>query len=144
MRNAISAVAIGVIVVLAASSCSSDDKSSSDGSVAVEARENGKAYSLVADTTSVPKGSVTFKLSNKGTVQHEMVVLKTDEPIDGLAVGADNEVSEDTSVGEVAEIDAGTSGTVTIDLAPGKYVLVCNIALHYGLGMRTAFIVTDQ
>lgn len=142
MRNALFACVVGVAIVTAATSCSSDDKGSSDGPVAVEARENGKVYSLAADTTSVSAGSVTFKLSNKGTIQHEMVVLKTDEPINGLTVGADNKVSEDASVGEVGEINAGASGTVTLDLKPGKYVLVCNIALHYGLGMRTAFTVT--
>ena len=142
MRRALFACVVGVAIVTTATSCSSDDKGSSDGSVAVEARENGKVYSLVADKTSVPAGSVTFHLSNRGTIQHEMVVLKTDEPIDGLTVGADKKVSEDASVGEVGEINAGASGTVTIDLKPGKYVLVCNIALHYGLGMRTAFTVT--
>jgi uncharacterized cupredoxin-like copper-binding protein len=30
---------------------------------------------------------------------------------------------------------------VTIDLTPGKYVLICNIAGHYVLGMRTGFTV---
>lgn len=142
MRKVLVACAVGVVIVTAASSCSSDSKGSSGVSVAVEARENGKVYSLVADRTTVPAGPVTIKLSNKGIIQHEMVVLKTDEPIDGLVVGDDHKVSEDASVGEVGEIGAGTSGTVTLDLIPGNYALVCNIALHYGLGMRTAFTVT--
>ena len=133
---------IGVVAVVATSSCSSDSKSTSGMSVDVEARESGEVYSLVADRASVPAGSVTIKLSNKGTMQHEMVVLKTDDPIDGLAVDADQKVSEDSSVGEVGELDVGTSGTVTLDLAAGNYVLVCNIEGHYGHGMRTAFSVT--
>ena len=84
----------------------------------VEARENGEVYSLVANRASVPAGSVTIKLSNKGTMQHEMVVLETDDPIDGLAVDADQKVSENSSVGEVGEIDAGTSGVATPNEQP--------------------------
>jgi uncharacterized cupredoxin-like copper-binding protein len=72
-----------------------------------------------------------------------MVVLKTDEAIDALKIdAATNRVSEDTTVGEVGETDIGKTGSVTIDLKPGKYILVCNIEKHYGQGMRVAFTVT--
>jgi uncharacterized cupredoxin-like copper-binding protein len=30
-----------------------------------------------------------------------------------------------------------------LDLKEGKYVLVCNIEKHYGLGMRTLLTVTS-
>jgi len=30
---------------------------------------------------------------------------------------------------------------VTLDLAPGKYVLICNVAGHYQLGMHISFTV---
>jgi uncharacterized cupredoxin-like copper-binding protein len=73
--------------------------------------------------------------------QHEMVVLKTDTPFDQLEVGTDDRVSEADSVGEISEIKPGTTGTVTLDLAPGKYVLVCNLPKHYAQGMRVAFTV---
>jgi len=32
-------------------------------------------------------------------------------------------------------------GAVTATLEPGQYVLICNVAGHYGLGMRTALKV---
>lgn len=94
------------------------------------------------DTTSVAAGKVTFTLKNSGNRQHELIVLKTDTAFDALTVGADNKVSEDASVGEISETDAGKTGTLTVDLKPGKYVLVCNIEKHYGQGMRIAFTVT--
>jgi len=103
--------------------------------------EDGPMTMTVAPP-SVPAGKVTFTLKNTGTVKHEMVVLKTDTPYDQLTVDKDNKVSEDTSVGEVSELDAGKTGTVTLDLKPGKYVLVCNIAKHYEMGMRAPFTVT--
>ena len=93
--------------------------------------------------TEVKAGPTTFTLTNTSTTKkHEMVVLKTDTAFDALTVGADNKVSEDTTVGEVSELDAGKTGTVTLDLKPGKYVLVCNIEKHYAQGMRAAFTVT--
>jgi uncharacterized cupredoxin-like copper-binding protein len=94
------------------------------------------------DPVSVKAGPTTFTLTNTGTKKHEMVVLKTDAAVDSLVVGADNRVSEADSVGEVGETDAGKSGTVTLDLQPGKYILVCNIEKHYAQGMRVAFTVT--
>ena len=50
-------------------------------------------------------------------------------------------MSEADSVGEIGEIKPGTTGTVTLDLAPGQYVLVCNLPKHYAQGMRVAFTV---
>lgn len=97
---------------------------------------------MTVDKTSVPAGSVTFTASNTGTIVHEVIVLKTDTPVDQLKVGSDHRVSEDDSVGEISEFAANTSSSVTLDLKPGNYVLVCNIANHYEMGMRAALKVT--
>ena len=156
MRRAMVFFAAGVLGTAAFAGCSSSTKTATTSGgggatvasvatgtpVTVTAGEKSGAYYLTAEPVSVKAGPVTFTLADKGTKKHEMVVLKTDEPFDGLAVDAEHKVSEDTSAGEVGEIDGGKSGTVTLDLKPGKYVLVCNIALHYGQGMRAAFTVT--
>jgi uncharacterized cupredoxin-like copper-binding protein len=44
--------------------------------------------------------------------------------------------------GEVSELNPGQSGSLTVTLAPGKYVLVCNVPGHYGAGMWAEFDVT--
>lgn len=111
--------------------------------VAVTASDQSEtAQKFDFSTVSVAAGKVTFTLDNKGNRQHELIVLKTDETFDALKVGADNKVSEDASVGEIPETDAGKTGQVTLDLKPGKYVLVCNIEKHYAQGMKIAFTVT--
>jgi uncharacterized cupredoxin-like copper-binding protein len=111
--------------------------------VAVEAGDTTDTEQfLKVDPTSVPAGQVTFTFVNNGTKKHEMVILKTDEAFDALAIGADNRVSEDTTVGEIGETDTGKTVVQTFDLAAGNYVLVCNIEKHYGQGMRSAFTVT--
>ena len=43
---------------------------------------------LTADPSSVPAGDVTFTVKNTGTIDHEVVVLKTDTAFDKLEVGA--------------------------------------------------------
>jgi uncharacterized cupredoxin-like copper-binding protein len=45
------------------------------------------------------------------------------------------------NVGETGDMDAGTSKTLTIDLKPGHYALVCNLAGHYRMGMYSDFEV---
>ena len=96
---------------------------------------------MTVTPTSAPAGKVTFTVKNSGTVIHEMVILKTDTPYDQLPVVKDG-VSEAASVGEVADIPKGKTKSGTFKLKPGKYVLVCNIKKHYGLGMRAPLTVT--
>ena len=82
-----------------------------------------------------------FKVQNQGTIIHEMVVLKTTTPFDQLPV-ANDKVSESKRAGEVGSIGKGKTKSKTLKLKAGSYALVCNIAKHYGLGMRAGFTVT--
>ncbi len=143
---------------LALVACSNDSKSSTTtpaagGGITVPADGGTPVAVLAGDTSdtvqflkvepmSVAAGKVTFTFTNSGNRQHEMIILKTDEKADSLTVGADNKVSEDKSVGEISETDAGKVVTKTFDLAAGHYVLVCNIAKHYTQGMKSDFTVT--
>ena len=45
-------------------------------------------------------------------------------------------------VDEAEDIAPGTLTHLTVDLTPGRYVLVCNIAGHYSAGMRLGLTVT--
>jgi uncharacterized cupredoxin-like copper-binding protein len=58
-----------------------------------------------------------------------------------VASGA-NKVNEATKAGETGDVEKGKTKSVTLKLKKGSYALVCNIAQHYGLGMRAAFSVT--
>lgn len=107
---------------------------------------------LQADRTTVPAGTVTLRLTNDGSIDHELVVLPLadGQRIGQRTVGADGQVDESTSLGEASAsgaegagegISPGTTGWVTLDLAPGRYELVCNIAGHYAAGMYTLLVV---
>jgi uncharacterized cupredoxin-like copper-binding protein len=78
-------------------------------------------------------------------------VVPTDLASDALPTNAEGKVDEDKlgATGEIGELDVGATGEVTLDLKPGKYVLICNIVevkdgvseSHYTNGMRTALTV---
>ena len=98
-------------------------------------------FKIAPDPTSVKSGDVTFDVTNDGTTEHEMVLIKTDEAPADLPM-ENGEASEDGSVGEVADLAAGSSGTLKVQLDPGTYVMICNLPGHYTSGMRTAFTVS--
>ncbi len=90
-------------------------------------------------TSTVPAGRVTFRVLNQSkALIHEMVispVKDTNAPLPYDQAG--NKVDEDAAghLGEVAELEPGRSGVLTLDLKPGTYILYCNVAGHYALGM---------
>jgi uncharacterized cupredoxin-like copper-binding protein len=98
-----------------------------------------KEWSITDQEQTVKAGKVTFNATNDGSAPHELVVLKTDKPQGDLE--KNGEVSESDSVGEVSDIEPGASGKKTIDLQPGKYVLICNLPGHYAQGMHTSLVV---
>jgi uncharacterized cupredoxin-like copper-binding protein len=86
-------------------------------------------------------GKVTFVVRNVGTVEHEMVVIRRDAG--ALPVHA-YRASETGAFDEVEELERGKSGRLTVALKPGRYLLVCNIAGHYQLGMSTVLKVAQN
>ena len=101
-------------------------------------------FQLTADPASVAAGSVTFSLTNTGSIIHNFRVIKTDLdpaklPLDSSGFKVDE--AQVTVVKQGKELDPKGSETVTAQLQAGKYVLICNIATHYQSGMHAAFTV---
>jgi uncharacterized cupredoxin-like copper-binding protein len=96
------------------------------------------------DTRSVKAGAVTFDVSNAANndMTHELVVLKTDLPDGALPVrkGAIPE-RQFRKIGEIEDLAPGKARRLTLRLAPGHYVLVCNRPGHYSMGMHTSLVV---
>ena len=100
---------------------------------------------ITVNKTKVKAGDVTFKVTNDSKEMiHEMLVAPVADPAKPLPfVAADSRVDEEASkdLGEVSELDPGQSGSLTITLEPGTYILYCNIAGHYMAGMWTLITV---
>lgn len=100
-----------------------------------------KEYALVPSASSVTSGQVAFEARNTGSIPHELVVLKTDLAPDALPVQegkVDEEAPGVEAIGEIEEFEGGKTMSASFDLEPGTYVLICNVAGHYGLGMRAS------
>lgn len=94
---------------------------------------------------TVKAGEITFKVTNtsKDTI-HEMIVMYLKDPSKPLPyIKSEERVDEDKAgdKGEVSELDPGKSGSLTVDLQPGHYLLICNVPGHYAAGMWTKFTV---
>ena len=137
LRKSLALFAIVIPLVLAA--CGSDDSTSSTsvsdtsstestteasttasggggagGTVAISETE----YKLDPSDPTVKAGSVTFDVSNDGTTTHNL-------EIEG------NGVEEESD-----DLDAGSTGQLTVDLKPGTYEIYCAIDGHKDLGMK--------
>jgi len=96
------------------------------------------------DPGTVPAGTDTFTVTNEGTKEHEFEILATDTPAGQFEVGEDDKIVDPEDAADIEElegIEGGDTVTVTVDLEPGHYVLVCNEVGHYRMGMYTDFTV---
>ena len=110
-------------------------------------------WAVVPASTSSAAGDVTFQVTNSGPEDvHEFVVLKTDLDPASLPVDSNGAVTETGAgievVDEIEDIPVGQTQELTVPLAAGRYVLLCNIyddtekEAHYKMGMRIAFDVS--
>jgi uncharacterized cupredoxin-like copper-binding protein len=111
-------------------------------------------FKIDLGSTSAKSGDVTFKIKNDGPSVHEFVVFKTDLAPDQLptttadngATIVDEEGTGVQAIDEKEDIPVGSSTSLKVNLAPGKYVLICNIETdggHYENGMHVGFTVSS-
>ncbi|MET4705790.1 sulfocyanin-like copper-binding protein [Frigoribacterium sp. UYMn621] len=111
------------------------------------------AMRLSSDRAIVGHGTVSFLVTNNGSVSHELVVLPLSgsQTVGTRPLSGETKVEEAGSVGEASStcgagagegIAPGASSWVTLKLAPGRYELVCNLPGHYSAGMYTELTVS--
>jgi uncharacterized cupredoxin-like copper-binding protein len=144
-RRTITALAVVGTLCLVGAACGGGGAKTVDVTV--------QEFAVIPAESSVGSGEITFKVNNKGPDDtHEFVVIKTDLAPDALPTdenGAVDEAGEGIEViDEIEDIAVGQTPSVTVDLAAGSYVLICNVfdeeeqEAHYTMGMHTAFTVT--
>lgn len=100
-----------------------------------------KDYRVELNVTTLKAGTVKIGVKNAGGMEHSFELLKTDLPFDKLPTTGDARAREDGLVKQIKSIAVGKVSTITADLVAGKYVVICNVAGHYQLGMRAALTV---
>jgi uncharacterized cupredoxin-like copper-binding protein len=129
------ALLLGIAVTLAACAPASDNIPA-DVDVAVHMQD----YRVILSVATVKAGTVRFGVKNEGGMEHSFDLIKTDLPFDQLPT-ADAQAKEDGLVKQVKSLPVGKVSVVSADLVAGKYVIICNVAGHYQLGMRAALTV---
>jgi len=103
-------------------------------------------YEMQLSTDTVKAGDIVFHIQNDSEITtHEFVVVQTESMAADLPVGEDLLVDESlfTPVDEVEDMLPGDSADLPVTLTPGHYILLCNIAGHYQLGMHADFNVIE-
>jgi uncharacterized cupredoxin-like copper-binding protein len=122
-----------------------------DGTVNVtleDASDGGNVggMKMIAMPASVKTGRITIHATNKSMgLTHEVIVVRP--PNNGAALPYDaNEErvieKQISDLGEVSDLPPGKSGSLTVRLRPGSYLLICNQPNHFKAGMWTRLTVT--
>jgi len=94
-------------------------------------------------------GLTTIEAPNEGTMEHELVLFKTNMDPAKLPTEANGDVDEEKvdevaeEAGEIADVEPGETKSEKFKLTPGKYVMFCNIPGHYAQGMYGTLTVTE-
>ena len=98
------------------------------------------------DAAVVTAGTVSFRIRNQGPTTHEFILVRTDRAPDKLPLQRDgltvNEEAPGVDLLDEAEgLDIDDRQTLDLRLAPGHYVMYCNLEGHYLGGMYAALTV---
>ncbi len=137
--------ALPALLILAIAGCTSTTNAGANPTPGHAVNATESEFKIETDTTSIGSGSETFTVTNHGTVAHEFVIVRTDLAPDALprdgSGGVDEEAEGTTHITEVEDVAPGSSTSLTANLAPGRYVVFCNVPGHYAGGMHASLTV---
>jgi uncharacterized cupredoxin-like copper-binding protein len=91
----------------------------------------------------LPAGDVRLTLHNRGPAHHELALIRGAAPLplraDGLTV--DEDALKPREVEGLEPAEAGKTRYIHVNLAPGRYQMLCNMSGHYLGGMHVKVTV---
>jgi uncharacterized cupredoxin-like copper-binding protein len=132
------------VVVTGAAGCGSSNRVDAAAQVV---SVNERDFAITASPKVVEAGDVVFRADNHGPDAHELIVARAPGSsgirlpfrTDGLTVS--EETLKRAIVGSLEPGQAGDVRDLHVKLAPGRYVLFCNMAGHFMAGMETVVTV---
>ena len=98
----------------------------------------------VDSTSSIKEGKIKLTLVNNGNLEHNMVLLNSDN-YENLELTDDSSMDDESKLdilGKISGLQPGESGELLLeDIGPGTYAFICNTPGHYQLGMVNKIIV---
>lgn len=110
-------------------------------------------WSITTSTAEIQESNLELSITNDGTQPHELVVIKSDLPPGMLPVQDGSIVLERVNVVDSVEpVQPGEAQELSLDISPGKYLLVCNLTQqtdagpesHYQNGMVASLLVDPE
>jgi uncharacterized cupredoxin-like copper-binding protein len=84
---------------------------------------------------TVKAGKVNFAVENQGAMMHGLAIVKAPAEAPG------GMLEDSTFLAKGDDLAAGATETMSADLTPGEYELVCHLAGHYAAGQKLPFKV---
>ena len=98
----------------------------------------------VDSTSSIKEGKIKLTLVNNGNLEHNMVLLNSDN-YENLELTDDSSMADESKLdilGKISGLQPGESGELLLeDIGAGTYAFICNTPGHYQLGMVNKIIV---
>jgi uncharacterized cupredoxin-like copper-binding protein len=112
-----------------------------------------KMMGLAVSPAEVLAGAVSLRVHNSGALTHEVLILPLapGQSSGQRVINVDGQVDESGNVGEASRtcgagegdgIQPAAAAWTTVNLPPGRYEVLCNVAGHYGTGMYAELDVT--
>jgi uncharacterized cupredoxin-like copper-binding protein len=136
-------VAVGLATRSSATSPASGDATSRAGASSVDVKL--AEYRVELPATRLTHGIKQLRISNDGTIDHELLVFRSDlapaaYPLDKGDINEEGPGVTKISDGE--DVAPGASQRRSVDLSkPGTYLFVCNLPGHFAQGMYTTVTV---
>ncbi len=122
----VTAVPVAGSSAAAGSAAAGSDQPAPAGDNAINFVE--KDFAIAMDKSTIKAGSITFNIKNIGPSPHNIGITKEADSSKGG--GITGPVIKDS-----ATIDPGKTTSITVDLQPGAYNVVCTVPGHVQLGM---------
>ena len=133
MRKTLLFSALGLLLVTAAAAWAAVPSGGVDprsGGLQINLGE----WAIGPEAKAIRPGRVTFVVANRGKQRHGLEIR---------SLGSDDAISGDDEV-KTVRLEPGKTTRVTVDLAPGKYVIECFVSHHDERGMRLVLDVRED
>jgi uncharacterized cupredoxin-like copper-binding protein len=142
LRKTLVVLATGPFVLLLAACGTTAPVKPANGAIAAVTEGD---FAITAPT-QLKAGNVVLRVHNNGPDEHELIVVRVRDPRlpfrpDGFTV--DEEAVQHLEPGSLVPGQPGSTRELRVHLAPGRYVLFCNMAGHYLGGMHSNLVVTQ-
>jgi uncharacterized cupredoxin-like copper-binding protein len=100
-------------------------------------------FSIDVSARRLSPGLVTFRVTNRGPDDHELIIVRdgTKLPLRADGITVDEERLESKTLGTLEPGQPDSVRELRVRLEKGRYVLICNMSGHFMGGMRAVVTV---